>query len=147
MPNTYYSDQITKLNNQLTGQHDELKPSDFYGRLRVATFHYKTPTTGLEIGDTVQLCKLPKGACVMGGAITWEAMGTSATIQLGVTGTLGKYLGSTSVASAGGTDIANTIALNAGRFVVDEETVLMTIGGASVNSVKQFKGAFLIVVD
>jgi hypothetical protein len=83
--------------------------------------------------DTVKLRTLKKGMRVMGGRIGYTAFGASVTLTLGDGTTAAKYLGSTSIASAGASDFANTIALSGlgkdGELSSDV-TLTATLGGA-----------------
>ena len=92
-------------------------------------------------GDTIVLCKVPAYARVTGGQFQFGAFGTSTTATIG-TATVNSsgtptvvdathYLGSTSVASAGVTAIANTIALNSMEQVTVDTWLILTAGGAN----------------
>ena len=54
-------------------------------RVRCKKF-IKTLTADLVVADTLALCLLPKNARVIRGALDFEAMGTGATIDLGLVG-------------------------------------------------------------
>lgn len=84
--------------------------------------------------DTVQLIKVPKGARIVDGRIGYTAWGAAVTVSLGDGTTAAKYLGATSIATAGVSDFANTIALKGLCSDVDlaaELTLTATIGGAA----------------
>lgn len=61
-----------------------LKPNQEHGRKRVATFHYTFASQAA--GHDVALCKLPKGARIIGGSITVSATMATCQISLGVMG-------------------------------------------------------------
>lgn len=72
-------------------------------------FDYTVPVGGITTTDRVALCVVPKDAVLMGGKIAQDALGNSITLGDGTTAN--KYLASTSVASAGASAFADTLAL------------------------------------
>jgi len=82
-----------------------LKPDQFMGRLRIATFSklWATEAAGTNIGLTV----IPKGARVISGMVQVSSTTGSATIAIGVAG----YDGS------GFIDSANSVSDNTGFFL------------------------------
>jgi len=120
------------------------------GRLRVAVFEFTTPTGGVGVGDTVQLCKVPKGARIIGGHVDFGAMSSStgtAQVKIGDGTTANKYLDTTSVDSAGQADFANTAALNMLSVTSSEETITATAAGEAWAAAKTFNGYVLYVLD
>jgi hypothetical protein len=65
--------------------------SDEHGRVRRAYFAWEDPTLTPLAADTINLCRLPPGARVLGGKIYWEAQGAAVTLNIGIAGTPGKY--------------------------------------------------------
>jgi len=65
--------------------------SDEHGRVRRAFFAWEDPTATPAVADTINLCKLPPGARVVGGAMFWEANTATATFNVGVAGNASKY--------------------------------------------------------
>lgn len=89
---TWNSDQMKKL-AAVPVVH---VPSNEHGRVRRQTFAYpaldavgaaETPAAG----DTINLCKLPPGANVVGGKLFWEANTATATLAVGIAGNTSKY--------------------------------------------------------
>lgn len=99
-----------------------------------------TTTTTITTADTLELCKLPVGARIVGGLVLYGAMGGTATALIGVAGTTNKYLTSTSVVSAGAASFANTNALNFGDVLAAETTIILTPGGSNYASGQYIKG-------
>lgn len=73
--------------------------SDEHGRLRVAFFAFE-PTVITGTTDTINLCKLPPGARVLGGRMWWEASTATAQISVGIAGAVTKYLPSIVITGA-----------------------------------------------
>jgi hypothetical protein len=66
--------------------------SDEHGRVRRAWFEYPNDAAeALVAGSTINLCRLPPGARVMGGKMSWEANTGAATLAVGVVGSTSKY--------------------------------------------------------
>jgi hypothetical protein len=65
--------------------------SDEHGRVRRAYFAWEDATLTPLAADTINLCKLPPGARVMGGQLYWEANAAGATLNIGIAGSAGKY--------------------------------------------------------
>lgn len=111
-----------KSNEETIRQADEdnkLPAKSRHGRVRMAYFSYTTPTATVAVNDTIDLCQIPAGARILGGRIDFEAMssgGGTAKLQIGTAADPDKFLGSTSVDSAGQTDFANTFALGMGSL-------------------------------
>lgn len=99
-----------------------------------------TTSTPITTADTLELCKLPVGARVVGGVLIYGAMGGTATAVIGVAGTTNKYLTSTSVVSAGKATFGDTNALNFGDALTAETTLILTPGGSNYASGQYVKG-------
>jgi len=124
------------------------KPNELGGRIRVAYFSYTTPAAGLTNGDVIRAFTLPKGARIISGRLAWEALGASTTLSVGYSGSATRYLGATSSASAGGADLANTVALNHGDELSASQVILVTLGGANTSaSALNIRGSLEYVVD
>lgn len=84
--------------------------------------------------DTVQLCKIPKGAKIINGRCGFTAFGALVTLSLGDGTTAAKYLSAADVSAAGASDFANTIALKglgSDSDLAAEVTLTATLGGAN----------------
>ncbi len=84
---SFDSTQIAKL-NAVPVQHIR---SDEHGRVRRAYFAWENATATPAAADTINLCKLPPGARVMGGEMYWEANTAAATFNVGIAGSASKY--------------------------------------------------------
>lgn len=118
--------QMTKLNDTPQVTPD---PGFVHGTTRqfAETFTMDTQTTS----DTINVCRLPKGAVVLYGILTNSAtMGAAATVAIGITGTTGKYR-----AAAVKTTITPEVfgvAAGLNTALTAEETVFITIAVASL---------------
>jgi len=65
--------------------------SDEHGRVRRAYFAWEDATLTPAAADTINLCKLPPGARVLGGMMFWEANTATATLDVGIAGATTKY--------------------------------------------------------
>lgn len=148
------------LGAYLPGADNKLAPREKHGRLRLAYFEFltaaadansKTVASGpLNIGDTLNLCSIPPGARIIGGVLAVDALGTGATAEVGIAGTLAQLLpAATSVASAGAVPLAATIAENYGivENELKETQIVLTVAGANYANGANIKGHVLYVVD
>ena len=117
------------------------------GRVRVLRFEYTTPAGGLTVNDTIDLCTLTQLGRVIRGAVAFEAMGASATVEIGVAGTVSKYLSAGAIATAGQLDFAHTIALAYADAVAPGTTLQAKVTGANWAAAKKFNGHILFVAD
>ena len=108
------------------------------GKLRAAYFSVNTTTQAISSGDTVNLAVLPKGARILGGFVSFGAMGASATLKIGDSGSDVRLLASTDVSAAGTANIL--AAAGFGYETTDVVTVIATAGGANYASAKDLKG-------
>lgn len=67
--------------------------SDEHGRVRRAYFAWEDATLTPAAADTINLCRLPPGARVLGGKMFWEANTATATLVVGIAGATTKYSG------------------------------------------------------
>lgn len=123
----YKSDQITNLDAvpRVWPRADEI-----YGKVRRTYFSFTVPTGNAAVNDTVVLARIRNGVRIQGGHIAFEAMSTGAadaSVQIGISATATKYLGTTSVDAAGKADFADTVALNFGEVLTAEAEILATV--------------------
>ena len=81
------SDQVKKLDKVPV---DYLNPRESGGRVRVRRVSYTTETGNLDADNAdvhVELARLPAGAEIVGGFVSWEALtgATTGTANLGIT--------------------------------------------------------------
>ena len=142
MPTAFLSDQATKYSAS-PGQ--KLGPSEAGSDVTPIFFSKTLPASGLAIGDTIELCRIPSGARVLGLVFAWDtAQGGTATMAVGVSGTTGKYF------TAALTNVltqlagANTIVQNYGSVTTSEETILATNAAAAWTASSTLRGHFLV---
>jgi hypothetical protein len=124
-----------------------VKPNELGGRSRIAYFAVTTSAYSSS-GDVINLTTLPKGARVVGGRIVWAANAASTTLSVGTTASATRYLGATAVgASAGGADVANTVALNLGDELTASTVITATPGGATWTAATSILGFIEYVID
>ncbi len=104
----------------------------FGGRLRVAYASYTAPGTGMPAAtDTVTFLTLPKGARVLGGKLIWEAQASTATMSIGIAGTVAKYCAAQTMTSAGVKEFP-TLYAEFGLALTAEETIIGTLATAGM---------------
>lgn len=115
------------------------------GRVRIKFFSWTTssPTNG----DLVNLCTLPAGALLIAGFVQFEAMGASATLSIGISGTAAKYASAIDVSAIGTASFLNTAALNYAAVLTSDENWIATMGGANWTTNKKVNGHVLYVKD
>ncbi len=121
------SDQINALL-----ANEKIGSNTSHGRQRTAYFQVPVlPTSGA--GDTVTLCKIPKGARVMYGVHVFSAaQGASATVAIGIAGNTNKYRSGT-VCNAANTPFEFAVtSLSMGQETLTEETIIATVGVAAL---------------
>jgi len=117
------------------------------GRMRVQTFSFTTPV-GIAEDDTINLCKLPAGAKVIGGYVQHGAMGVSSTLDIGTAADPNKYASAIDVAAAGvSSAVASTAALNYGAVTTTEENIIATAAGAAWADGEDLNGHIVYVKD
>lgn len=144
---TYYSDQIT---NERAVPRVLNSARDKGGRVRCANFDYTVPTGNIATSSTVQLCKVPAGARLLGGFFAATAMSSDsgdASIQIGDGTTAAKYLGTTSVDSAAAASFGVTKALGYGEELTAELIVTATVVTEAWVAAGVISGHVLYVLD
>lgn len=149
----FYSDQMDKIKNTASSKYGQkVQTQELGGRQRTASFTFTVPTGNAAVNDVVNLVRLPKGAKIINGMLAFEAMSTGAadaSIQIGVTGAVTKYLGTTSVDAANTTlvSFAHTIALNHGETLTAETDLIATVVTEAWLAGKKLYGTVKYVVD
>lgn len=133
---TFYSEQRTN-ERAFPG---EANAPNTKGTKKVAYFSYTTVSG--NIGDVIELCKIPKGCRVIGGQLTWDAMtGGTQTVAIGISGTAGKYLTAVAMGtSEGNLAIGSLITQSLGEVTTAEETIILTNGTAAMTAAKKIRG-------
>lgn len=94
-------------------------------------------TASLAQGSTIHCLKPPKGFILLGGILYWKDQGTGVTMEIGISGALTKFLGSTDVASADGSaPFAPVFADTLYTFDGDTEILITTGGGTATGDIK-----------
>lgn len=143
----YLSTQATKL---AAVPLQRLATDELGGRIRVAYFDFTVPAGNVATAKTIELTRIPAGARLLGGKIAFEAMSTAggtAQIQIGDGTTAAKYLGTTSVDTAGISDFGDTAALNYGEKLTSELVLTATTAGEAWAATKTLKGHVAYVLD
>lgn len=77
-------------------------PSMTHGRVRIAYFNFVNPASSPPAaGDAIQLCRVPAGARVVQTCLIWDAQTATATMSLGISGAVAKYMAAQTLTSAG----------------------------------------------
>jgi hypothetical protein len=118
--------------------------ADVGGRLRI--FNEKITLAGQTTADTIQVAKLPRGARVLFGVLVSTVSLGSSTIAIGVSGTAGKYRAASVFASADAPTFFG-VAANVGEPLTAEETVIITIGAASLPGAGTLRVMMVYTVD
>lgn len=139
----YNSSQLAQL---AANSSDLLRPAEYNGRVRVASFDYTVPAGGVATGKSVALCNIPAGATILGGIFAHEDVGNK--ITFGDATSADKFSGEISMASASTSSVefANTIAKNAGLRITSA-SVLTAYSVGAWTQAKVFRGAILYCVD
>lgn len=136
MPN-FLSTQVTKLGNRPI---DKLTVQEVGGRMRAIPFDFTAPVGDLAIADTIELCKVPAGARILGGKFVHSALGAARTITLGDGTTADKYATAIDVSAAGESDFAHTIAFKQNEVLAAELTLTATLAGGTMPAADVFQG-------
>jgi hypothetical protein len=110
---------------------------------------YSTPAAGYSAGDVIQICNIPKGACILDMRLTTDLFGTSnATIgSIGDGNTATRYFGTASTSSS----LAVALIMNnqaIGYTYTADDTIDVTIGTVtSASSVGVIKLAITYTMD
>lgn len=97
-------------------------------KLYRATFTFNTQTTS----DTLQCFTLPTGATFVKGWAIVDTSTSTATIAIGNSGTAGKYRAAAAITTTNSPQDFGVAAAASGAPLSAEETVLVTIGTASL---------------
>lgn len=124
------------------------QPGNKKGRKRIEFFSINTTTQAVANGDTINFVTLPKGARVIGGRVTYGAIGANATLKIGTAADDDRYSGAAlDVSAAGGTDLADTQAKFFGEELTDDTLIIGTAGGAAFAAAKDVTGYLEYVID
>ena len=125
-----------------------LKPNQLEGRVRVANFAKTIDGSNpVNNGDTLYLTKLPKGARVLLGQLSFSALGASATAAIGIIGSATLFKAATSVTSAGSFMFAQGVNETNIEITTDDgQTIMLTAGGANFAS-GTIKGWVMYAID
>lgn len=131
----FYSDQVTKLNavpsKKIQKNENGLE----------ATLYFSYTCAGTEaIADTIDLCKIPDNARVLGGALVVEANTVASTIDVGYSGSATRYAAAQAISAAGKFEFGHTVALNYGDVISGETVLRATVGGATLTAAKKILG-------
>jgi hypothetical protein len=126
----FNSTQMAKL-NATPVQHIR---SDEHGRVRRAYFAWEDATLTPLAGDTINLCRLPPGARVLGGCMTWEANAAGATLAVGIAGSTSKYSAVAALLTAAPVIQVNTGGATGGKWGFD----LMGVNTGGTNAAPVF---------
>lgn len=146
---TVYTDEYTAIIGGASQTYTPLKPNQLEGRVRVAWFTKEvTASAPVSNGDVIYATKLPKGARVLLGQVSHDAMGTSTTMSVGCVGSATKYKAATAVASAGSFFFAQGADEHGLEVSTDNDQIIMlTAGGANYTAARTIKGFILYVID
>lgn len=126
----------------------KISSNELGGRIRVAFFDVPAVPTA-NIGDTMTLCKIPKGARILRGQFVFSvAQGATATSIVGIASNTNKYKGAILTNSTSAFTFADQINLtnNHGVELTAEETIIVT-NGAAAWTASAFRGYIEYVVD
>lgn len=145
MPTVFDSDQYA-LSVKATPS--LIDATSWHGRLRVAYFSKTLPASGLAIADSIRLCKIPKGARILGGTFRWDtAQGITATTAIGITGTTGKYFVAAVTNSTAVFQMADLNTTNYGEALAAEADIQALNAAAAWTVSSKISGNFLYVTD
>jgi hypothetical protein len=145
---TRYTTEYSAIIGGLSQSYAPLKPNQLEGRIRIASFTKTIDASNpVAIGDVVYATKLPMGARVILGSISVSALGTSATMSVGVIGSAVLFKAATSVAAATqfffGQGVLET---NIEISTANGQTIMLTAAGANYAS-GTIKGWVLYAID
>lgn len=123
---------------------EHVKPNEMGGRVRRAYFQVDVVPVGA--GDTMTLCRIPKGARVMGGSLAFSAaQGATATTAIGIAGATGKYRAA-AITNATTPFVFAEDTTTGGLETTTDETIIAT-NAAAVWTTGVFKGHLDYVLD
>lgn len=143
----YNSAQMAVLAEHPPGR---LTARDAHGTVRMAWFSYTTPAGGCAVDDTIALCRVPRGARLLGGHYTAEAMSSGAgdaAVKFGDGTTADKYLGSTTVDAAAAGSFNDTVARALGSTLSADLVLTATVTGEAWAAGKLLSGYLQYVTD
>lgn len=112
-----------------------LNPGTYRGKVHCFIDTYEA--LSLADGSTINVGpELPVGAMVVAFTVAFDALGTSATLQLGDSGTADRYMTATAAASAGRSSAMNVDGI---EYQVTDDThqLLVTlVGGEATGTIK-----------
>jgi len=102
---------------------------------RVLRRYFSITIVTSDLGATYRLCPIYKDERLMGGHIAGVIAGAAgATLALGITGTVAKFMAATAIDAALNADFAHTPALGFGELqAANGEIIGTTAGGASLD--------------
>jgi len=108
--------------------------------VHVLTDSYIAPATGMPVaGDTIRFAiKRPIGSIVYAVMMQWEAQVATATLSLGITGSVAKYMAAQLMTSAG-VAIAPTLFAESNLVSTAEEELIGTLATAGFAASKGVK--------
>lgn len=118
--------------------------ADVGGRLRI--FNEKVALASQTTSDTIQVARLPKGARVLFGILVSSISLGSSTVAIGVTGTVGKYRAAATFTAVDVPTLFGVTA-NVGEPLANEETVIITIGAATLPASGTLRVMMVYTVD
>ena len=114
---------------------------------RVRCFRATLPYDGQASGDDIVLAVVPAGYTFAYGMIVASATaGASATIAIGVTGTTGKYRTAATFTAANTPTLFGNAAAMDDTALTSAETVLATVGTASLPNSADFAVVYLYYI-
>jgi len=162
-----YSTQLTQIPPSETQAHTPLNANEYRGRVRMSYFDFTVPTGDVAIAANVGLCKIPKGARILGGRFTCDIDFSVATgtLDIGIMGAdltgfidaagsvaddvdfLAQDLDTSNAAATPDLAFADTITHNHGYVTEKEVIVTATPVTAAISATKTCTGHVLWVVD
>lgn len=138
MATAFLSDQETKFQSNPPRK---VGTDEGAGDVQRVYFSKTLPSSGLAIGDTIALCRVPAGARVVGGQFCWNAtQGATATTAIGISGTSDKYFAAAVTASAAVFRLGDTQAQNFGAQTTAEEAIIATNAAAAWTASSVLRG-------
>lgn len=125
---TSYGTEMTKLRN--TTPPEKPDAGAVSGKLRV--FSESFTMAAQQVGDIIELAKLPKGARVLFGVLNASAtLGATATLAIGIAASAGKYRAA-AVHTAANAPTLFGVQAGVGVKLAAEEIVIGTVGAAAL---------------
>lgn len=143
-----------------TPGHDPIRPDEMHGRVRMVYFTHDE--TAITNGNTIVANKLPKGARILHGRVSFGTGGTDRVLDIGLTGVdesgnieddgpvaddLDLLADGIDAAAAGEADFANDDASGMGYRTAKEVYLTITAGGDDWPAGQHIHGYLLYVLD